>query len=464
MKKTMIKRIVSTGIVMAMLMTILCSCGGGSSGAEVPPESVTGTSEVLEGTETEKGAEEKASEKEAPEETSEEAAPEDGAQKEGREEGAEKEAPEKEAPEEGTEKEAPAEGADDSTGQQDAEGGGQEDENTSAGADAGSSEDAAVELPPEGEYVLFAVENEGFLVDSEDMEMSSVLHFSEGGKGSMEADGETMDISSWDVADGSVSIVMADGGSASGPIHDGIIELDIMGDGSVIMYFAQEGADTSGYEVISLEEAIAKMAEGATGTDEASDQGPASRVNALWQSLNSEEGVHFNYRLNSDYLNSTQDFDVHAKGGNYYSSRTTHVAGAVDTTITVFKDGKAYNLSPDDMTGVLATETSSSIIAADAMLMDTLYSAIFAKAQEADYTEEERMVDGVSYTAEVFPAGEYKLEAVFCFDEEGSLKYYIEGAPVGESSIDIGESVYTVNTIDSKLDESLFDISAYAIK
>ncbi|MBR3228369.1 MAG: hypothetical protein IKF68_07495 [Erysipelotrichaceae bacterium] len=45
------------------------------------------------------------------------------------------------------------------------------------------------------------------------------------------------------------------GGEADAKKHDGILELDLYGDGSMILYFAQEGADITAYEFISLEEA-----------------------------------------------------------------------------------------------------------------------------------------------------------------------------------------------------------------
>jgi hypothetical protein len=39
----------------------------------------------------------------------------------------------------------------------------------------------------------------------------------------------------------------------------------------------------------------------------------------------------------------------------------------------------------------------------------------------------------------------------------------VEGPPVIETGIDIGESVYTIDSIDTAVNESLFDISGYQI-
>ena len=78
-------------------------------------------------------------------------------------------------------------------------------------------------------------------------------------------------------------------------------------------------------------------------------------------------------------------------------------------------------------------------------------------------TEETREIDGTAYTAEVFPAGDYTPEAVFCFTDSGELAYYIEGTTPAKKGTDTGEIVYKINAIDTQIDEALFDISGYKI-
>ena len=72
-------------------------------------------------------------------------------------------------------------------------------------------------------------------------------------------------------------------------------------------------------------------------------------------------------------------------------------------------------------------------------------------------------LDGVSYTAELFPATGYTAEAAFYFGDDGRLAFCFKGAPVIKTAAEIGETVYTVYAIDEAVDEALFDISGYAI-
>lgn len=318
--------------------------------------------------------------------------------------------------------------------------------------------EAAAEFPVEGEYRMFGAQNEGLTVSSEEMGMESILILTEDGKGSMTMDEDQMDITSWTSEDGKITITMADGGSADGTIGGGIIALDVMGTGDVIMLYAVEGADTSGYEVLTKEELLEKMAAGEGQAD------TGSKVSALFHSLDPDAGLHLSYQLHTEYLDAVQDMEVYSKDGVYYSSADTKVQGADETVVTFFKDGKAYNLYPAKMTGTLATETSSSIVTGNVMLLDDLYMALWSKSSAAEFTEETREIDGVSYAAEVYPASEYEPEEVFCFTEDGQLAYYIKGAPVIESLADIGVSTYTVRAIDTEVDPSVFDISGYEIK
>lgn len=306
--------------------------------------------------------------------------------------------------------------------------------------------EAKKEFPIEGDYTLFAAEEEGDRVASADMEMESVITLEEGGKGSMSFDGDSMEITEWTLDGEEFFLKMDDGGEAGGTLKDGIIKLDIMGTGEMYLYLAQEGADTSAYEVMTLDELLAKRAGGSSGAD--------TKTAAFYNGIDSTAGAHLNYELHLNSMDSDQVYDVHAKDGVYYSDRTTKVSGVEDETITVFKEGKAYNLDPKDKTGVVATQTDSSIVTANPLLMDSLYSLLWSMAQNSEFTEEERELDGKTYTAEIFAEDGINPETVLYFDGDGKLVCVEAG----------GDMTYTVHAVDEKADESLFDISAYEIK
>ena len=307
---------------------------------------------------------------------------------------------------------------------------------------------APAELPIEGAYEIFAVKVDGALINSADLDVSSTITLAADGTGRMTSNDEAEDIAVWSL-DGEVfSITMADNSSADGRLHNGIIELDIYGTGYMILFYAREGADTSGYAPMTMEEYQAK---------------PDSLLYALWESVDADAGVHLNYDMHTDYMDADQSYDVHGKNGVYYSRRTTQVSGLENTLVTFFRDGTAYNLDPDDMTGVIATTTTSSAITENIMLMDHLLSDIHSYAQRKDYSVEQRERDGVSYTVELFPATDNTPEAAFYFNADGQLVYCFKAAPVIETSVDIGETVYTVYTIDEAVNEALFDISGYTI-
>ena len=232
----------------------------------------------------------------------------------------------------------------------------------------------------------------------------------------------------------------------TGAIHNGVIELDLSRTGESLFYYAMDGADISAYEVLTLEEYQA-----------AYDAAHDSRLYALWKSLDTETGVRLQYRLQTDYLDSNQTYDVHGKGTSYYSLRTTEALGREVRNVTLFIDGMAYNLSPDDGTGVLATTTDPDMVE-DVMLMDTLYGRIYDRAQEIEYTTEDRAMDGKTYSVEVFPENDLYGEAAFYFDDNGSLVYCEEKAPL------VGETTYIIEEISDAVDESLFDFSGYEIE
>lgn len=111
-----------------------------------------------------------------------------------------------------------------------------------------------VEFTTEGLYKLFGVMNEGLLVESAELQMESNITLNEGGTGTISLDSDIMDITEWKLDEDIISLTLSDGGQADAKLHDGILELDIYGDGSMILYYAQEGADISGYEFLTLEE------------------------------------------------------------------------------------------------------------------------------------------------------------------------------------------------------------------
>ena len=316
----------------------------------------------------------------------------------------------------------------------------------------------AKEFSVDGEYKLFGVYAEGFTVNAAEMEMSSVLKLEKGGTGSMSMDTDEMAVSRWEDSDCTVTITMEVESSAEAKFHDGILEMDIFGTGDMIMYYAQEEADISGYELLTLEQVLEKRAEA-----EAGKKAVDSKVGALWQTLDTKSGVHMNYSRTIAKMNAEQKFDVQGRDGVYYSSRTSKTGSLEGTTITFFEDGKLYNLDPRKKTGVIATTTSSDIVSKDVMRLDDLYKAIGTSAESAEFTEETREIDGTTYAAEVFPAGDYTPEGAFCFNDSGELVYYIEGTTPAKKGIDNGEIVYKINAIDTKIDEELFDISGYKI-
>ena len=103
-------------------------------------------------------------------------------------------------------------------------------------------------------YTMFALQNEGYLVESKEADMESILTLKEDGTGSMTMDEDAADIASWTVDGDSILITMDDGSFAKGKYLGDIIELDILGGGSMIIYYATEDADISGYDLMTIEE------------------------------------------------------------------------------------------------------------------------------------------------------------------------------------------------------------------
>ena len=323
----------------------------------------------------------------------------------------------------------------------------------------------------EGTYTLFGVKSEGYTVRNEVAGANSVLVLTADGKGSMTMDDETMGVSEWktaektaemidgNAADSVISIVMEDGSSCDCAVRSGILEMDIMGTGATLLLYAKEGADYSAYPLMTEEELLAKMKEDQYKVPESD-----TRLYQLWKSMDPEAGIHMVYEKKPGYMNAVKTIDVQGKGKRYYSSETTVYGSYSSNKVVYVEDGKVYNLYPEGKTADLVTEIYSESVRDRIILMDDIYMAIFKKLKQGGGTTGTREINGSVYAAEIFPATEYEPEAAFCFTEDGRLVYYIEGAPVYGGYADLGETLYTIRSIDGSLNESLFDISGYRIK
>ena len=224
----------------------------------------------------------------------------------------------------------------------------------------------------------------------------------------------------------------------------------------MLLIYAQEKADTSSYTLLTIDEVKEQMA--------AAEEANKTKLDYILDGIDPVAGAHLRYQRRLDALNTVQDYDVYAKDGVYYSARTTKVAGAESTLVTFIKDGKVYNLYPDKKTGNYVTDLPLSVTNDNILLMDDLFSEMRMASVRTDQVEEDREIEGASFPAEVYPQTEYSPETVFYFAEDGSLAYCYPAAPVIESAAYVGDSLYTVGSIDGEVDESLFDISAYTIQ
>lgn len=311
------------------------------------------------------------------------------------------------------------------------------------------------DLPVEGEYSIFAVRNEGYTVSASEMDIEASMTLSADGTGSITVMGELMDIVSWTAEDGAFTVTLADESTAGGNARGGIVELDIYGTGDMLMIFAQEKADTSSYTLLTFDEVKEQIL--------AAEEANKTALGLVLGGIDPVAGAHLRYQRRINALDTVQEYDVYAKDGVYYSARTTKTAGAQSTVITFIKDGKVYNLYPDKKTGNYVTDLPLSITNENILLMDDLYSEMRMISMRTDHVEEEREIEGASFPAEVYPQTDYDPETVFYFADDGSLAYCYTAAPVVESAAYIGDILYTVESIDGEVDESLFDISSYEI-
>lgn len=305
------------------------------------------------------------------------------------------------------------------------------------------------------ELTLFAFEANGYLVESSGSGFVSVLKLNDDRTGTLDMNGDITEIRNYSADQGKITLDFGTDGTYTGDLYKGlVIALDLYGDRSFMMYYKEDDADISGLQILSMKEY----------TDLAQSIKDSSLVNALWNRISGKIGAHLSYQMKSDYLDAIQTFDVHGKGGLYYSSCTTRVSGYESTSVSFCEDGVMYSLSPENMTAAKVTTVPSSVTDANIMVLDGLCREIYAHAQRTDFTQETREVDGVSYQAEIYPAADYQPEAVFYFDDDGRLVYCFEGAPVIETAASIGETFYTVYEINEAVDESLLNLSGYTIQ
>ena len=134
-----------------------------------------------------------------------------------------------------------------------------------------------------------------------------MITLEEGGKGSMSFGEDSMGITEWTLEGEEFYLKMDDGSEAGGTLKDGIIKLDIMGTGEMYLYLAQEGADISAYEIMTLDELLAKRAGGSSGAD--------TKTAAFYNGIDSIAGAHLSYEVHLNSMDSDQIYDVHAKDG-----------------------------------------------------------------------------------------------------------------------------------------------------
>ena len=240
-------------------------------------------------------------------------------------------------------------------------------------------------------------------------------------------------------------------------LQDGLLSIAI--DEGFTLCFASANADTSDIEVLSMEAYIDRLY--GTGED-ASDEISVSRVKSLFESLDITTGIHILYETAPESLNATLIYESQGRGGMYYNCRTTRISDYESSTLTLYRDRTAYSLVPEEKTASVVTTMSSALFDDNAMVMDDLYGALRTRADETDYTEETREVESVSYVVEIYPESDSRAEEAFYFDENGALKYYLKSARM-VGSVEMEEVFYTIHTIDSVIDETLFDLSGYEI-
>ena len=184
-----------------------------------------------------------------------------------------------------------------------------------------------------------------------------------------------------------------------------------------------------------------------------------SLVDSVYNSLNPDAGIHLNYTMLVPSMNIEINYDVHAKGISHYQTKTSQGYGATIVDVSCFIGDTSYILKPDTMEAQVVMTLSPTLLKYYNFLgQDELGKLLKKWAGSSGYSIETREVNGIPYTVEVYPAGEDGTENAFYFDYLSRLTYIRD-----DSLAIIGERFITVNAIDTEINESLLDISAYTV-
>lgn len=295
-------------------------------------------------------------------------------------------------------------------------------------------------LPVEGEYTLFMMEIKTKPLDPAKLGLDGKMILLKDGTGTMTMFGEEGKLSKWTEKDGVLTVWDDTDTKQETLLQDGIVEMEILP--GYYLYFAQKGVDTKDFVT--------------------SGHPTDSKLYAFYKGLDVEKGVHLRYQYHSDYMDSTSAFDTHAKGENFISQRTTRVKNYESPTVTLYTDGTVYLLDREKKTATTVMSVPLIQLGGDVLMLDELCKVIAECFMRTDYTVEERELDKESFTVEVFPATDSAEEAAFYYDKDGQLVHVLVAAP--RLMPDLGETFYTVEVPDDKVDETLFDLKGYTIE
>ena len=286
-----------------------------------------------------------------------------------------------------------------------------------------------------GEYELITISYNGSEMNPGSMSISSFLKLNEDGSGVLSMNGGDTEITKWTAGEGTVSLFNTEGVALECGYDNGILALE-MGENYYWNYYHESINPNAGKE--------------------------ASRLIKVLEDIDAAAGAHISYKCHTDYLDAASVVDVHTKDSSYYSKETMIVSGHESVKANAFIDDTMYLLYPDKLTGSVVMTISLKLLDNNVLMLDDCYKAVFGRALRKDYTVEERDIDGKKYTVEVFPADGVSEGAAFYFDENDQLIHILKDAPAAMPSL--GETFYTINSIDKAADESLFDLSAYTIE